>query len=134
MLAVDPRTGTTTLDLWPPADRPETEETHDVDDWLALIATGRCVGVTAEAPPASEPEVTESGPKPISPWVIAPVSGAVAAVGRTGLARARFTSDPYFPTEWGGELYAAWARNLVMGAADVVIVGTDTGIRTIGGG
>ena len=49
VLAVDPRTGTTTLDLWPPGDRPETEETHDVDDWLAVIATGRCVGVTAES-------------------------------------------------------------------------------------
>ena len=28
---------------------PTVEETHDVDDWLAVIATGRCVGVTAES-------------------------------------------------------------------------------------
>ena len=49
VLAVDPRTGTTTLDLWPPEGRPEVEEIHDVDDWLAVIATGRCVGVTAES-------------------------------------------------------------------------------------
>jgi DNA-binding transcriptional LysR family regulator len=49
VLAVDPRTGTTTLDLWPADGRPEIEEVHDVDDWLAVIATGRCVGVTAES-------------------------------------------------------------------------------------
>ncbi len=49
VLAVDPRTGTTTPDLWPAGDRPATEEVHDVDDWLAVIATGRCVGVTAES-------------------------------------------------------------------------------------
>ncbi|MDT0348221.1 LysR family transcriptional regulator [Pseudonocardia charpentierae] len=49
VLAVDPRTGTTTLDLWPLEGRPAVEEIHDVDDWLAVIATGRCVGVTAES-------------------------------------------------------------------------------------
>jgi DNA-binding transcriptional LysR family regulator len=46
-LAVDPRTGTTTPDLWPPGSLLAVEEVHDVDDWLAVIATGRCVGVTA---------------------------------------------------------------------------------------
>ncbi|MER7016149.1 hypothetical protein ABT324_32375 [Saccharopolyspora sp. NPDC000359] len=30
----------------PPA---HTEYTHDVDDWLTMIATGRCVGITAES-------------------------------------------------------------------------------------
>ena len=49
VLAVDPRTGTTTLDLWPPGSGPDVEEIHDVDDWLAVIATGRCVDVTAES-------------------------------------------------------------------------------------
>lgn len=49
VLAIDRRTGTTTPDLWPPDARPELEETHDVDDWLAVIASGRCVGVTAES-------------------------------------------------------------------------------------
>jgi DNA-binding transcriptional LysR family regulator len=49
VVAVDPRTGTTTLDLWPAEGRPATEETRDVDDWLSVIATGRCVGVTAES-------------------------------------------------------------------------------------
>ncbi|MET9827817.1 LysR family transcriptional regulator [Streptomyces sp. NPDC006385] len=48
-LLVDRRTGTTTTELWPPDGRPATEETHDVDDWLTVISTGRCVGVTAEA-------------------------------------------------------------------------------------
>ena len=52
VLAVDPRTGTTTLDLWPPGSSPHVEEIHDVDDWLAVIATGRCVGVTAESTPS----------------------------------------------------------------------------------
>ncbi|MFJ8632047.1 LysR family transcriptional regulator [Streptomyces sp. NPDC093568] len=48
-LLIDRRTGTTTTDLWPPDARPATEETHDVDDWLTVISTGRYIGVTAEA-------------------------------------------------------------------------------------
>ncbi|MCP2260980.1 DNA-binding transcriptional regulator, LysR family [Streptoalloteichus tenebrarius] len=48
-LVVDRRTGTTTLDLWPEDVRPAVEHIHDVDDWLAAIATGRCVGVTPQA-------------------------------------------------------------------------------------
>ncbi|MFI2435400.1 LysR family transcriptional regulator [Streptomyces sp. NPDC018693] len=48
-LLVDRRTGTTTPELWPPDARPATEETHDVDDWLTVIATGRSVGMTAES-------------------------------------------------------------------------------------
>lgn len=49
VLAIDPRTGTTTPDLWPPAARPHVEHVHDVDDWLTVIAAGRCIGVTAES-------------------------------------------------------------------------------------
>ncbi|MCX5329820.1 MULTISPECIES: LysR family transcriptional regulator [unclassified Streptomyces] len=49
VLLVDRRTGTATPDLWPPEVRPATEETHDVDDWLNIIATGRCVGMTPES-------------------------------------------------------------------------------------
>ncbi|ALV37260.1 LysR family transcriptional regulator [Streptomyces sp. CdTB01] len=48
-LLVDRRTGTATADLWPPDARPATEETHDVDDWLNVIAGGRRIGVTAES-------------------------------------------------------------------------------------
>ncbi len=47
-LVVDRRTGTTTVDLWPEDARPALEHTRDIDDWLAAIATGRCVGVTPE--------------------------------------------------------------------------------------
>ncbi|MGW2822418.1 LysR family transcriptional regulator [Streptomyces sp. NPDC001443] len=48
-LLVDRRTGTTTPELWPAGARPAVEEIHDVDDWLTVIATGRCVGMTAES-------------------------------------------------------------------------------------
>jgi DNA-binding transcriptional LysR family regulator len=49
-LAIDTRTGTTTLDLWPP-DAPPTSirATHGVDEWLTLIAAGQAVGVTSAA-------------------------------------------------------------------------------------
>jgi DNA-binding transcriptional LysR family regulator len=48
-LWVDRRTGTTTPELWPPDSRPTVRETHDVDDWLTVIAAGRGIGVTAES-------------------------------------------------------------------------------------
>lgn len=48
-LVVDRRTGTTTTALWPEDQRPAVEYTKDIDDWLAAIATGRCVGVTPHA-------------------------------------------------------------------------------------
>jgi DNA-binding transcriptional LysR family regulator len=47
-LLIDRRTGSTTTDLWTPQARPAVEYTNDVDDWLTVIATGRCVGVTPE--------------------------------------------------------------------------------------
>jgi DNA-binding transcriptional LysR family regulator len=47
-LLVDPRTGTTTLDLWPAMARPDTRETRDIDDWLTVIASGAGVGITPE--------------------------------------------------------------------------------------
>lgn len=48
-LAIDRRTGTTTMNLWSGTAQPVVEYTHDIDDWLAAIATGRCVGVTPQA-------------------------------------------------------------------------------------
>jgi hypothetical protein len=48
-LVIDRRVGTTTMDLWPPGGQPAAEFTADIDDWLAAIATGRCVGVTPES-------------------------------------------------------------------------------------
>ncbi|MEV0087626.1 LysR family transcriptional regulator [Saccharopolyspora sp. NPDC050642] len=48
-LLIDRRTGTTTTELWPPENRPAIEYTHELDDWLTTIATGRSVGITAES-------------------------------------------------------------------------------------
>ncbi|HXC85271.1 MAG TPA: LysR family transcriptional regulator [Trebonia sp.] len=47
-LLIDPRTGSTTPDLWPRASRPAVRETRDIDDWLAIIAAGGGVGITPE--------------------------------------------------------------------------------------
>ncbi|MCI2423758.1 LysR family transcriptional regulator, partial [Saccharopolyspora sp. K220] len=54
-LIIDRRTGSTTTDLWPPESQPAIEYTQDVDDWLTVIATGRCVGVTPESTVAQYP-------------------------------------------------------------------------------
>ena len=48
-VALDSRTGSTGLELWPESQRPRVVETHDVDDWLTVISTGRALGITAEA-------------------------------------------------------------------------------------
>jgi DNA-binding transcriptional LysR family regulator len=45
---VDRRTGTTSPELWPAGARPDIRETREIDDWLALVAAGGAVGVTAE--------------------------------------------------------------------------------------
>ena len=47
-LLIDPRTGTTTPDLWPGASQPLIRETRDIDDWLAVIAAGGGIGITPE--------------------------------------------------------------------------------------
>jgi DNA-binding transcriptional LysR family regulator len=48
-IIIDRRTGSTTIDLWPEHARPTIEYTNDVDDWLAAISSGRCVGITPQA-------------------------------------------------------------------------------------
>ena len=49
-VAIDDRTGTTTLDLWDPGPGPAAvRATHGVDEWLTLIAAGQAVGITSEA-------------------------------------------------------------------------------------
>jgi DNA-binding transcriptional LysR family regulator len=48
-IIIDRRTGSTTIDLWPERARPSIEYTNDVDDWLAAISSGRCVGITPQA-------------------------------------------------------------------------------------
>jgi len=45
---IDRRTGTTTPDLWPAAERPHLRETRDIDDWLSIIAAGGGIGITPE--------------------------------------------------------------------------------------
>jgi DNA-binding transcriptional LysR family regulator len=45
---IDPRTGTTTLELWPGDRQPSIRETSDIDDWLAIVAAGGGIGITAE--------------------------------------------------------------------------------------
>ena len=47
-VAIDFRTGTTTVDLFPPESRPRAvRETATIDEWLTLIAAGQAVGITA---------------------------------------------------------------------------------------
>ncbi|MGX6608494.1 LysR family transcriptional regulator [Micromonosporaceae bacterium Da 78-11] len=49
-VAIDDRTGTTTLDLWQPGPAPAAvRTTRGVDEWLTLIAAGQAVGITSEA-------------------------------------------------------------------------------------
>lgn len=49
-LAIDPRTGTTTPELFGAGARPRAvRETTTIDEWLTLIAAGQAVGVTAES-------------------------------------------------------------------------------------
>jgi DNA-binding transcriptional LysR family regulator len=49
-LALDLGTGSTGLDLWPEDRRPtSTVVTHDVDDWLTVIGSGKARGVTPES-------------------------------------------------------------------------------------
>jgi DNA-binding transcriptional LysR family regulator len=47
-LALWPDTGTASVDLWPPAQRPDrTVEVRNVDEWLNLIAVGGAFGIGA---------------------------------------------------------------------------------------
>lgn len=50
VLAVDSRTGTTSVDLWSPEAQPATlRPVQGVDDWLTLISTGQAMGMSSEA-------------------------------------------------------------------------------------
>ncbi|WP_433043427.1 LysR family transcriptional regulator [Dactylosporangium sp. CS-033363] len=49
-MAIDDRTGTTSLGLWPEGAGPASvRATHGTDEWLTLIAANQAVGVTSEA-------------------------------------------------------------------------------------
>ncbi|GAA1883371.1 LysR family transcriptional regulator [Asanoa iriomotensis] len=55
-IAVNTRSGTTTLELWPPDRIPAAAvEVANTDDWLAAITAGRAVGVTTTATAAMHP-------------------------------------------------------------------------------
>ena len=54
------------------------EEIHDVDDWLAVIATGRCVGVTAESTLDPVPAPRRRLPPPARRTAGARTAGLVA--------------------------------------------------------
>jgi DNA-binding transcriptional LysR family regulator len=50
VIAIAPEAGTTTIDLWPPGQRPtRVVEVANIDEWLLAIASGQAVGVTAES-------------------------------------------------------------------------------------
>jgi DNA-binding transcriptional LysR family regulator len=49
-IAVDSRTGTTSVDLWSPETQPASLcPVQGVDDWLTLISTGQAMGMSSEA-------------------------------------------------------------------------------------
>jgi DNA-binding transcriptional LysR family regulator len=48
-VAIDYRTGTTTLDLWPASAAPAVRRTHGIEEWLTLVAANQAVGLTSEA-------------------------------------------------------------------------------------
>jgi hypothetical protein len=48
-VAIDYRTGTTTLDLWPASAAPAVRRTQGIEEWLTLIAANQAVGLTSEA-------------------------------------------------------------------------------------
>jgi DNA-binding transcriptional LysR family regulator len=74
-MAIDAETATTTEELWEPGIRPAGfRTTHGIDEWLTLIASGRAIGISAEATRAQHPRPgiayrpLENTP-PISVWL-----------------------------------------------------------------
>jgi DNA-binding transcriptional LysR family regulator len=73
LLALNTVSGTTRPDLWPAAIRPTTTlDVANTDDWLAAIASGRAVGVTALATAGLHPHpgvtyrtLTDAPPVPL---------------------------------------------------------------------
>jgi DNA-binding transcriptional LysR family regulator len=49
-VAIDTATGTTSLALWPESAQPRgVVDTHDVEDWLTTISSGRALGISAQS-------------------------------------------------------------------------------------
>jgi DNA-binding transcriptional LysR family regulator len=87
VIAVNPVSGTTTTDLWPPAVRPSaTLVIANTDDWLAAISAGRGVGVTTAAtatvhgfPGVTYVPLTDTAPVPVHlVWTDPPSHPAIA--------------------------------------------------------
>jgi hypothetical protein len=48
-IAVNPGSGSTTVELWPAGQRPDTLAVAGTEQWLVAIASGRAVGVSSAA-------------------------------------------------------------------------------------
>lgn len=86
-LALNSRSGTTTVDLWPPAARPsEVVPVHNTDEWLVVVAAGLAVGVTSTATESAYPHpgvvylpLTDGPALPV--WLVWPESATHPEVG-----------------------------------------------------
>ena len=54
-------------------------------------------------------------------------AGAIVDIAGRAFVNARLMADPFFPLEWGSQLMRAWARNLVNGGADEILVAEASG-------
>ncbi|HET8682895.1 MAG TPA: LysR family transcriptional regulator [Micromonosporaceae bacterium] len=109
-VAIDDRTGTTTLDLWEPGPPPAVvRTTHGVDEWLTLIAAGQAVGITSEATANQNPRpgvayraVRDTPPIPVRiawwkdhpPQHLTDLVKITCEAYRSGLPRSTVTSSP----------------------------------------
>jgi DNA-binding transcriptional LysR family regulator len=109
-VAIDDRTGTTTLDLWPPGAAPTAvRHTHTVDEWLTLIAAGQAVGLTAEATANQNPrpgvayrQVRDAAPIPVRlAWWRDDVPPGIADL--LGLVREAYLSTSFAPQPDGNQ-------------------------------
>lgn len=75
VVAIDPRSGTTTAELWPPGEAGvRTRVVIGLDDWLTQIAAGQAVGITAEATARQHPRpgvawLAVRDAPPIAVWI-----------------------------------------------------------------
>lgn len=58
-------------------------------------------------------------------------SNAIVDIAGRAFVDVRFMADPLFPSEWGAQLMRAWARNLVNGGADEIVV-SESGGKVVG--
>ncbi len=107
-VAVDVRTGTTTLQLWPTGAGPAATRSVDgIDDWLTLIAAGQALGLSAEATARQHPRpgiafrpVRDAPPIPVSLlwWRDSPPSYAAELTQLVCDAYAEVEASPHAPS------------------------------------